>query len=50
MWIETKGFQTPTDDLKWNTAKEQNLRLETWFDDDIRKYQDSISGYTDNKD
>jgi hypothetical protein len=49
-WIETKGHKTPSDDLKWNAANEQDIRLEVWFDVDIKRYQDGISGYTDNKD
>lgn len=53
-WIETKGFQTIIDGLKWKAAKDNGMDLDVWFENDIEKYRksilDNISEYTDNKD
>jgi len=53
-WIETKGFQTIIDGIKWNAARDAGMDLDVWFDEDIEKYRksvlDNLSEYTDNKD
>lgn len=34
-YIETKGYKTEKDELKWQAAREQNIDLRIWFYDDI---------------
>jgi predicted nucleic acid-binding Zn ribbon protein len=53
-WVETKGFQTINDGIKWKAARDSGMDLEVWFDADIEKYRksviDNLSECTDNKD
>lgn len=48
-WLEVKGFKTPTDNLKWNSAKKKGIKLKTWFEKDIREHQNNIDEYRDDK-
>lgn len=36
-YIEVKGYQKPTDELKWNAVKIAGFKLEIWFENDILK-------------
>ena len=49
-WLEVKGYETPTDTLKWAAAKTQGIELKTWFDIDIKKYKSEINDGLSNKD
>lgn len=49
-WLEVKGFKTPTDELKWSTAKDKGISLMTWFEEDIILHQNNISEYIVDKD
>lgn len=36
-YIETKGYKTKKDILKWTAAKKEGLKLEVWFEEEITK-------------
>lgn len=41
-YLETKGYQTPNDILKWNAVKEAGFELKVFFDEDIREIENCL--------
>lgn len=41
-YIETKGYQTDNDKLKWDSVGQNGFELKVMFDEDIKKLEDRI--------
>lgn len=38
-YVETKGYNTPTDFCKWKSAKDKNLNLVVWYDEELLEFE-----------
>lgn len=41
-YIEVKGYERPNDKLKWQAVREKGIKLEVWFENDIREKEIEI--------
>jgi len=42
IYIETKGFKRPNDDLKWKAVKDIGARLIIWFNGDLKRIEKKL--------
>ena len=42
-YVETKGYKTNRDELKWKAAKEQNIKILIWYEKQLSRLESVVS-------